>query len=484
MLNRSLKSHFHALMLSSLTMLAVFGSGCQHDDPLMTRSGAEKEREDSPHSRHHGQNSFGASYLPDCNDPSALAPQCIHPSKEVLAAAHAAGYPHYVGHAEPAALFFSRNSNSASNLQWKLTLPATDPSPTQSGSAVANFELFITQWFSLAMCDPTSKPYGSCKAASDDNDPSTAGSAFMELQIYPPGINCSDKSKWCAALTIDSLHDNSPSNIAGCFEPVTSAWVTTNGLPSGPQLAMSTGDTILVTIQDTPSGLKVTLKDASGATGTMVASGANGFVHNKTLSSCATEPFDFHPLYATAASNHTVGWLELNANVSFASEIGHWELCGNTSCTIKPDGADEAESFCGTIRGVGGCTDKDTDQDGLSYQTDWPDGTSAHPGSLAMGSSHDVGVGPLSATTSDATNYVQGYDLISFRTTESTATTFYPFFSAAGSGNSCRFNFGNDIPGATTTDFAKAAQYGPSLFRSNSCYPGIFPWAVASLAAL
>jgi hypothetical protein len=55
-------------------------------------------------------------------------------------------------------------------------------------------------------------------------------------------------------------------------------------------------------------------------------------------------------------------------------------------------------------------------------------------------------------------------------TTEATNFAFYPFFSQAGTGSSCVFNFGNDIPGVTTTDFGKAAQYGTTI--DNPCLPG------------
>ena len=68
------------------------------------------------------------------------------------------------------------------------------------------------------MCDPKSYPQNPCTPDSDTNtglsDPNGAGSAFMELQLYAPGYtpfvdseSCS-KTKWCAALTIDSLECN------------------------------------------------------------------------------------------------------------------------------------------------------------------------------------------------------------------------------------------------------------------------------------
>ena len=52
------------------------------------------------------------------------------------------------------------------------------------------------------------------------SDPNAAGSAFLELQLYPPGFtpfidssSCS-QTKWCSALTIDSLSARSTSRPA------------------------------------------------------------------------------------------------------------------------------------------------------------------------------------------------------------------------------------------------------------------------------
>jgi hypothetical protein len=202
----------------------------------------------------------------------------------------------------------------------------------------------------------------------------------------------------------------------------------------------------------------------------MVASGANDFVHNANQTDCTTEPFDFHAMYETASPGQVVPRLDLQPNVSFDVEIGHFELCGNASCSILPD-ADTDDTSCGTVRGIGRCLAADTDHNGTSYQADWPDGTAAHPASLILGSPDDRGVGPLSASTTRTSKYNQGYSTLEFRTTEPTSGAFYPFFTQAGTGSSCRFNFGNDIPGITTDDFGQAAQYD-GIPRDNPCLPG------------
>ena len=96
-------------------------------------------------------------------------------AKGIIQQVYARGYPYYIGHAEPALLFFSRRDGSGNNMQWKFQLPATDPAPTQNGSSVANFELYAAFWMGLALCDPNSNPFGACTPISDANNPNTAG---------------------------------------------------------------------------------------------------------------------------------------------------------------------------------------------------------------------------------------------------------------------------------------------------------------------
>ena len=418
---------------------------------------------------------------------------CAHPSEAFIDQLLANGYKHYIGHAEPTAEFFSTQGASAYNMQWKFSLPATDPTPTQNGSSVANFELFVAQWLGMALCDPNSNPYGPCTPISDSNDPNTAGSAFLELQFFPPGLGgCGSTTQWCVLLHINTAEKN-----IACGEPTTAQLVTTNGTVGGPLLLMSDGDNIQVTFTDTPVGLRADVNDLTSATtGFMVASGANGFVHNTDPTTCTTEAFNFRAEYATAKPGNIVPWTGLQINLGFDFEIGHFELCGDSSCSILPDGADEgncsvttsqvcntntpncpagetcvAQTSCPNTRGIGGCFNQDNDQDGTPYQPDWADGTSAHPSSYIIGASNNQGVGPLGASPSSPTNYNQGYNTITFDTTEGTsAPTFYPFFSQAGTGAACRFNFGNDIPGTTTNDFSGRAQFVTTI--SNPCFPG------------
>ena len=392
---------------------------------------------------------FGqATYTPDCNDPDSGDRGCLHPKPEIVSAAQAAGYPYYIGHAEPTTLFFSNAPASGNNMQWKFKLPtAPSAAPTQSGSIVDNFELYIAHWVGLALCDPNSKPYGGCVASSDTNNPATAGSAFLELQFYAPGLKISN-TQWSVNLHINTLQDKTIFQMNNCLEPTTQVYVTTNGAPAGTKMLMNNGDTIIVTLRDTPNGLRADVNDVTtGTTGFMVASGANGFLHNANQTDCSTTAFDFHPMFATAAPGNVVPWASLGPNVSFDFEIGHWQLCGDVPCTMKPPPPNNTS--CQTVRGVGGCFDSDTNHLGLSYQADWPDGTAAHPGTVVLGSPDDKGVGPLSAPTSSSSTYNLGYNTIKFMTTEATTGAFYPFWSQVGSGVACVFNFGNDNAGET-----------------------------------
>jgi hypothetical protein len=218
----------------------------------------------------------------------------------------------------------------------------------------------IAPWFGLPMCDPKSYPQNPCTPDSDSNTgdgtPSDAGSAFMELQFYPPGYapfqdagSC-DQTRYCAALTIDSLECtlNFVTCNNNCIEPVNFAYLQTDGVPAGPPspqllnsaisfapnrktLFMNQGDVLKVTIQDTTAGLKTAIQDlTTGQSGFMVASAANGFM-NTDLSTCNGTPFSFHPEYSTAAVQNRVPWAALEGGVLMEDEIGHFEPCGSVT---------------------------------------------------------------------------------------------------------------------------------------------------------
>jgi hypothetical protein len=419
---------------------------------------------------------------------------------------------HYIGHDEPSIEFVSTAPHSGSSLQYDITLPVERPLP-----ATQSFENYATFWFSMAICDPNSFPNGACLAASDENTPNQAGSALLELQLYPPGfppfitqISC-DLEHWCAALNIDSLEvintgANAGSLNPNCPEPVNFAFLQRNGVPAGPPgpatatnatftpnkqtLLMNQGDHLRITIEETPAGLLTRIDDlTTGQSGFMVASGANGF-QNTDPNSCAGANFDFHPEFDTAKFGNFVPWAALQANIDFAYEIGHFQVGPNGD-----NDPDDAPCFPGPT--VAGCTGANTDFDGTSYLFDWPDGSPNKVQSAQLRSVHGGGIGPLSL--SDKTgDFTQPYPIIFFETevgaSEPTCmpngvgctvppagAKFYPFHALAGSSyapGSCALLFGN-FNGFGIDNFGRDKQYGapnlPWFFGNSSGGPQANP---------
>jgi hypothetical protein len=395
----------------------------------------------------------------------------------------------YIGHDEPMVTFYSNIPGSGNNVQWQFKLPVERPLP-----ATQSFQNFITFWFSMALCDPNSSPFGACVPNSDSNDPNAAGSAILELQFYPPGeglapsinLSCS-MTEWCAALNIDSVTGNFL-----CSEPVNFAYIQRDGVPVGPPgpatqtiatftptaqtLLMRQGDLIRVTLKSTPAGLETLVEDLTTHTsGFMVASAANGF-QNTDPTTCAGSAFSFFPEYSTANPANIVPWALARANISFAMEIGHFE-------TFDADG-DDARCFAANpVTGpvVAGCLGLDGDFDGGSYVHDWPNGTTANATSIMIGSPSGHGVGPLSSAP-NGHSYVNTYGTFQFETgvaasdpsctlVPATCTVppkgaqFYPYYSVqipAGSHAQCFLLFGDFIssglPGLNS--FGAEAQYG------------------------
>jgi hypothetical protein len=395
---------------------------------------------------------------------------------------------HYIGHDEPAVQFNSQVPGSGNNVQYTLTLPKERPLP-----ATQTFENQVTFWLSMALCDPGSFPQAPCKPDTDQN-PNAAGSAFLEMQFYPPGdapfitqISC-DKTHWCA-----SLHINSVECTAGfatcnnnCLETTNFAFIQMNGVPTGPAgpdvqtidsftpnaetLLMNQGDQLKVTISDTPGnvtgGVTTRINDLStGQSGFMIASAANQF-QSLSITDCSGTNFSFHPEFSTARFGNFVPWAALQVNIGFSSEIGHWQTGVNGDAD-----ADDAPCFPTSSEAIlAGCLGADLDFDGGSYQVDWPDGTTHNATSLKF-------TAPLSAAMGSS-NHKTPYPILQYETdvlaSESSCqpdgsgctvpppgAQFYPFYSVSSEGG-CVFEFGNlthDV-----NDFGKDAQYGtPNL---------------------
>jgi hypothetical protein len=277
----------------------------------------------------------------------------------------------YVGHDEPSVKFISGAAGSANQMNYGMQLPV-DPAkaPTASGSVTKYGELSVAPWFGLPICDPKSYPQNPCTNLSDSNsgsltDPNAAGSAFMELQFYPPGFppfadstSC-NSTKWCAALTIDSLECtfNFASCNNSCVEPINFSYLQSNGVPAGPPspqkadnasflpnantLVMSSGDVLKVSISDVADsgspdvgGLKASVTDVTtGKTGYIVASAANGF-QNTSMADCTGTPFSFHAEYSSAKQQNQVPWAALEGGVLMEQEMGHGESCSSVKNTL------------------------------------------------------------------------------------------------------------------------------------------------------
>ncbi len=343
----------------------------------------------------------------------------------------------YVGHDEPSTLFYSHKAGSGNNDTYLLRLPKDPPvAPNQSGTGgTDNFQLHPAFWFGMAMCDSQSYPEftTTCNPDTDANifnspDPASPqyighhpGTAFMEMQFYPPGWvpwpagNSCDARQWCAALNIDSLSENPAGqlNNPACqsqagTEYVNFAFLTKDGTaqaPSNPvqataatftpdpqrDLFMNSGDVLSVRLLDTPAGFRVIVNDLTArVSGSMTASIPNGFAqvnYQPTSSTCNITPYAFHPMYSTSSPDTRVPWAAHSYNIAFADEIGHFEYCNavnttNGACTSagvteKNGTVDNDDNGCfpaaaSTLIQISGCLGTDNDFDGPEYFNNWP----------------------------------------------------------------------------------------------------------------
>ncbi len=297
----------------------------------------------------------------------------------------------YVGHDEPSTVFYSNVPGAGNHMTYSMQLPR-DPSPANPNTPGKSyqFELNGSIWLGMALCATQSYPeqVSTCTPDSDSNivDPAVSpkhpGTAFVELQFYPPGwipwptwqvavgASACDPTKWCAAMNIFSLAEDPIAGTtlnATCasrvgLEYVNFAFVTKNGRTSSPpnplqsttatftpdarnDLFMRSGDNLKVSLRDTPQGLRASINDlSSGQSGSMTASAANGFgqvQYDPTGTSCVNLPYNFHPMYSTSSEQTRVIWAAHTYNIGFTSEIGHFENCnGPNPIPATPFGLD------------------------------------------------------------------------------------------------------------------------------------------------
>jgi len=485
--------------------------------------------------------SFSGSARADGNNKS-----CADNAWMCTEVADSIGYDgEYTGHDEPSLLFYSDTAGSGNSNSYTLVLPQEPAQmPSQDGlGATWSFQLHPAFWFGMALCDTQSAPefqHDTCAPDSDANifdsanpaDPGYIGhhpgTAFMEMQFYPPGwsaweqgVSC-DATKWCAAMTIDSLsvsyvdgtvQNHDCLNHAGP-EPVSFAFITHDGTPQASpdpttdfhapfaattvdpnkDLMMSGGDRLTVDMHDTPDGFQVVINDlTSGDSGSMTASVANGFrqvLYEPKSSSCHTAPYAYHPMYSTSGVHTRVPWAAHGYNVAFSDEIGHFEYCSKVvgygcgaPAANDPNGSDGDEAPCfgpteSLLVPIGGCVGTDFDFDGVPYQPGaWPGTNSTTPTTTPV-----QFTSPLFNGTEDYTKVAFETDLprieapdsggICNRTTGENCTNlppganFYPVYTTGTlTGGQCVWQLGGEnIPGTTQTFGASPQEYG-SLFQ-------------------
>jgi hypothetical protein len=462
----------------------------------------------------------------------------------------------YTGHDEPSLLFYSDTAGSGNESNYRLILPAESPTmPTQDGTGgTFNFQNRIAFWFGMDLCDNQSAPeftHDACVPNSDANIFDDAkinspdyigfhpGTAFLELQFYPPGwlpfqeaISC-DATQWCAAMAIFSFNrdqNHMIDNNAACLnsvglEPANFAFITTSGEPHAApspldltldsftpdpttDLFMDPGDALDISIHDSAAGLVTQIDDlTSNESGSMTASTDNGFAQVKfepNASTCSQKPYAFHPMYSTSSEHTRVPWAAHSYNVAFSDEIGHFEYCdhanGKGDCvkagvTEKKKDSDDTTCFNADeslLVPIGGCIATDNDFDGVSYQNTWP-GT----GSPAV----DAATKPASVLFSSPTfGGGQNYDRVAFeadlprieaadfggicdRSTGMNCvnpppgSNFYPFYSTrADETAGCLWQLGGaNIPGTTNTFGGSSAAEFGPLLFLDYPGPGFTP---------
>jgi hypothetical protein len=452
----------------------------------------------------------------------------VHDSEAVF------GEDVYVGHDEPATLFYDNHPGAGNNNTYLLRLPKDPPKPPkQDGTGgTFNFQLHVAFWFGMAMCDNQSAPeftHAPCTPdtdanifdSADPNDPhyigKHPGTAFMEMQFYPPGwvawppgTSC-DAKQWCAALNVDSLSVDQVGGTtqnADCLgkagvEPVNFAFITKNGkshAPADPLLAttstftpnkatdlfMNSGDQLAVAMHDTAAGFQVGIHDlTTGQNGAMTASVANQFgqvVYDPTATTCTSKPYAFHPMYSTSSEHTRVPWAAHSYNVAFSDEIGHFEYCttvnANGTCAAGNEGTPDGDDFgCfpasqSTRIKIGGCLGSDSDFDGPSYQKVWPGSTTGvqdriqHPESILFNTPFFNGFRQFDRVGFETDlPRIEAADSIDPRFPPCNRTTgancvnpppgaaFYPFYTNTNTRFGCQWQLGGAHIPGTTRDF-------------------------------
>ncbi|HEY3184862.1 MAG TPA: hypothetical protein VGJ77_18625 [Gaiellaceae bacterium] len=449
---------------------------------------------------------------------------------------------------EPSLLFYSSGPGSGNSNLYRVVLPKDPPTlPTQDGTGGTwNFQLRPAFWLGMALCDNQSAPewtHEPCTPDSDTNvkdgaDPAQSdyigrhtGTAFLELQFYPPGwapwpagISCS-ATQWCSAMAIFGLNLDQNTGVANnndCLhkvglEPVSFAFMTKSGVPHAPpdplgvvangstafvpsaatDLFMNPGDVLTVDLHDTFAGLQIVIHDlTTGATGSMTASVANGWaqVNFDPKGMCTESPYAYHPMYATSSEHTRVPWAAHSYNVAFSDEIGHFEYCASVkkeggSCLGGDGDADDAFCFSSAFSlssGSGGAWRRTTTSTASRTSPSGPGRRGArrrtnvyirHPSCSRARSSTDrrTTSGSRSRPTCRASRRPTSAARATGRPAPAAfnpppGANFYPIYSTGAFNGACIWQLGGPRIKGTTNTFGgtSTAEFGPLL---QSVYP-------------
>jgi len=434
------------------------------------------------------------------------------------------------------------------------------------GPTVWNFQLHRFFWFGMVLCDTESYPEYTreCTPDSDENifddpDPQSPkyighhpGTAAMEMGFEPPGWGVlstgntgTTTNQWTASIGINSFNAQDPGptgflfypgnggvlNNAACLNSVgletgTFALVTLDGKSQAPAdpltvgsdpnasaiipgktFLMNPGDTLIVTMHDTPEGYQVIIQDlTTKQTGSMTASIANGFGHvvfDPNASTCTSRPYAYHPMYATSGPHTRIPWAATTGNIKFTDEIGHFNYCDTQDNSISPGlgvclsspvesefdpvtGLHEADDqYCvdaasslanGALGPLGGCADGDVDWDGLSYRHAWP-GSGKDPYGFSAVPEPIRFTSPKFRPAGAENGELRNYSRVAFETNvlanESFSycplsggpgcvipppgALFYPIFTTTMRDEQCWWQFGGASIPATTNNFGGSA---------------------------
>ena len=285
-------------------------------------------------------------------------------------------------------MFYSNKPGSGNRNQYEVVLPH-DPSPSNPMAKSYHFELNGAIWFGMALCDTQSYPeqVSTCTPDSDSNivdpavSPNHPGTAFMELQFYPPGwigwptwavaagAGTCDPTKWCAALNIFSLLEDP---VAGTTQNLRArpGWASS---PSTSRSSLGTAsprrsepDRFDADDVHARPGEDPVHERRRPGRGDHPRHGARCEGHPQRPDHRAIrvddgqrrqrvradqvrpdrhelpgDPYNFHPMYSTSSPQTRVIWAAHTYNVAFSDEIGHFEDCnGPNPIPASPFGVD------------------------------------------------------------------------------------------------------------------------------------------------